>query len=85
MTSNLLPYFFSSIASSSTEMGVGTTGANVRSVQAFLIKNGYLKLGAPTQYYGARTALAVKAFQAAHDLPQTGIVDQATFAAMNGK
>lgn len=65
-------------------IGAGTNGAQANAVQTILIKTGNLKISKTTGYFGAATEAAVKAFQKAHDLPQTGIIDEATFAAMNG-
>jgi peptidoglycan DL-endopeptidase LytE len=83
--SDQLSAFFASVGSSATAMSLGATGTHVQSLQQFLINGGYLHLSAPTQYFGSLTFAAVQAFQKAHGLPQTGVVDAVTFAAMNGK
>jgi len=83
--SDQLSSFFASVAGPATEMSFGATGVHVQSLQTFLIQGSYLKLNAPTEYFGSLTFAAVKDFQAANDLPQTGVVDTATFAAMNGR
>lgn len=84
LSADRLPAFFAA-ASSSAAMVPGTTGIHVQSLQTFLIKKGYLKLSTPTTYFGPLTQAAVISFQKAHGLPQTGAVDAATFAVMNGK
>ena len=53
------------------ELGPGTTGADVRALQKLL---GVQQTG----NYGELTAYAVRQFQAGHDLPATGVADQAT-------
>jgi peptidoglycan endopeptidase LytE len=64
---------------------VGTTGGQTSNFQAILIKTGDLDIAAPTGYFGTLTQAAVEKFQVAHGLPETGVIDQATFLAMNGK
>jgi peptidoglycan hydrolase-like protein with peptidoglycan-binding domain len=64
---------------------IGATGVQANAVQSILINKGNLKIATTTAYFGTLTQSALKAFQASHGLPQTGIVDQATFAAMNGR
>lgn len=80
-----LAAFFSSVASSFTALESGSSGSQVTSVQRALIERNYLKIASPTGYFGSATAAAITTFQAANGLPQTGIMDQATFDAMNGK
>ena len=53
------------------ELGPGTTGADVKALQKLL---GVQQTG----NYGELTAYAVGQFQATHDLPSTGIADEAT-------
>jgi len=84
ISSGHLPAFFAA-AGSSAPMGLGTTNAHVKSLQASLVAGGYLKLNATTNYFGSLTQKAVISFQKAHGLPQTGVVDATTFAAMNKK
>ncbi len=61
---------------------IGDMGAQVDAIQQYLIQQGLLNIDAPTGYFGPLTEAAVIAFQKAHGLPQSGIVDQATLAAM---
>ncbi len=82
---NNLPAFFSSAHPSFTPLKTGASGSQVTSTQKFLIKSGHLKSSAATGYFGSTTRAGLKAFQKAHNLPQTGVVDKATFWAMNGK
>lgn len=82
---NGLAAFFASAASPFSPLVAGGTGADVGAVQNFLIHRGYLDISTSTSYFGSLTKAAVIAFQKAHNLPQTGIVDRATFFAMNGK
>lgn len=76
---------FAGGASSFVPIQAGATGTEASDLQSFLIKKGDLHISAPTNFFGALTEAGVKAFQKSHDLPQTGVIDQATFAAMNGK
>jgi len=76
---------FKSVASSFSSATIGSTGSHIGSVQQFLINRGLLHITTSTNYFGSMTQAAVIAFQKSHGLPQTGIVDQATFAAMNGQ
>lgn len=77
--------FFATTSGSFTQVGIGTRGSQATSLQNFLIKGGYLNIPSATGYFGTLTQAALKAFQTAHGLPQTGVVDQATFAAMNSQ
>jgi peptidoglycan hydrolase-like protein with peptidoglycan-binding domain len=79
-----LSAIFSQAASTFTPITVGATGTRATALQKVLITRGSLNIATATAYFGATTQAAVKTFQAAHDLPQTGIIDKATFAAMNG-
>ena len=54
---------------------IGSTGATVAKVQQALVNNG-ATIAADGQF-GSLTAAAVKAYQTAHSLPVTGIVDEA--------
>lgn len=86
--SSSLSTFFAAAAAatpSSTPAKFGSTGQQVTSLQTFLIQKGYLKIASPTAYFGSLTQAALKAFQAAHDIPQTGVFDSSTLAVMNGK
>ena len=69
----------------STELTVGTGGADVKELQSILITAGYLKIAAPTGFYGPMTAAAVKLYQAAHGIPATGYVGPRTLAALNAE
>jgi peptidoglycan hydrolase-like protein with peptidoglycan-binding domain len=79
-----LSQFFAAGATSFTSATVGSTGTQVRSLQQFLIKHGLLNISSPTTYFGTLTKAALITFQKEHNLPQTGVLDQATFAAMSG-
>lgn len=68
-----------------TPVELGATGSEATAIQKFFIARGYLKIATSTGYFGVTTQAAIEAFQKAHGLPQTGIIDVATFAAMNGK
>jgi peptidoglycan hydrolase-like protein with peptidoglycan-binding domain len=80
-----LAALFSNAAPAFAPITVGATGTRATNLQKFLIAKGNLKIATATTYFGTATQAAVKAFQASHDLPQTGVVDKATFAAMNGE
>ena len=56
----------------------GQRGATVTTLQANLVKLGFLKVS-PTGYYGAQTTAAVKAFQKWNGNAQTGVVTDYTF------
>lgn len=84
MTTSSIASSFAAAATPFTPIVIGTTGTRASAVQQLLIKSGLLKIATTTAYFGTETQAAVKAFQAAHGLPQTGVIDQATFAAMNG-
>jgi peptidoglycan hydrolase-like protein with peptidoglycan-binding domain len=85
MTAKSLPASFAYAAPVFTNIAKGTTGAEATAIQKFFIGNGYLKITAPTGYFGSVTQAAVEAFQKAHGLPQTGVIDPVTFKAMNGE
>ena len=59
------------------------TGADVKELQKILIGKGFLKVAAPTTYFGQATKAAVKAFQKANGLAQIGIVGPQTRALLN--
>lgn len=84
LTSNLSA-FFAAAATPFVSLYVGSTGSQVKSLQGFLIKQGFLNISTSTTQFGPLTEAALRAFQKAKGLSQTGILDQATFAAMNGK
>lgn len=70
------------------DLTVGATGADVTCLQGVLIAKGYLKIAAPTGYFGALTKAAVAAWQAASGVsPAVGYFgpkSRAAFAAMGG-
>jgi parallel beta-helix repeat protein len=61
----------------------GATGADVNALQQILIDAGFLKIAAPTGFFGPLTMAAVKQFQTAHNIPATGFVGPLTIAALN--
>ena len=63
----------------------GMKGERVKALQTRLLALGYSlpRYGADGDF-GKETLAAVKAFQADHDIPDTGIVDQATQTALDG-
>ena len=63
-------------------MGVGDDDADVIELQKLLILQGYLS-GTPTGYYGNATEVAVKKFQKAKALAQTGFVDKSVRTVLN--
>lgn len=62
---------------------LGSTGEQVTILQQYLHNHGYLSIN-PTGYFGTATVNAVKAFQKAHNISQTGTVGPLTRAAING-
>jgi len=75
-------------ASFTTNLTVGSRGADVVALQNALIAGGYhiasIESGATTPgYFGSQTQAAVKAYQAAHGVPSTGFVGPLTRAALN--
>jgi peptidoglycan hydrolase-like protein with peptidoglycan-binding domain len=60
---------------------IGSTAPEVQTLQEHLSLLGYFHHPI-TQYYGAVTADAVRAFQANQHLPETGAVDQTTLTAL---
>ena len=73
----------------STNLTVGSTGADVVALQTWLIANGYsipaIASGAASKgYFGAQTQTAVKAYQVAKGIPSTGFVGPLTRGALNG-
>ena len=62
----------------------GTRSEDVKTMQQFLKEAGYF-VGTPSPTYGPATKKAVKAFQKANGLPETGIADSETIKCMNKK
>jgi peptidoglycan hydrolase-like protein with peptidoglycan-binding domain len=65
----------------SNQLTVGVRGEVVRQLQMALAQRGYA-VGDIDGIYGDQTAAAVRLFQAARGLPQTGIADDATLGAV---
>ena len=61
-------------------LSVGVSGADVSSLQYFLIARSFLAADLATGYYGARTSQAVAAYQAARGIEATGTVGPITRA-----
>jgi|GEM_PF-5300297 len=61
----------------------GSSGADVTALQKILIADGFLKISAPTGYFGAMTKAAVSAYQKANGLDQVGLVGPKTRASLN--
>jgi hypothetical protein len=53
-------------------LSIGDSGADVFSLQTYLILNGFLHISTPTGYFGNLTAGAVQGWQLAEGLPSTG-------------
>jgi peptidoglycan hydrolase-like protein with peptidoglycan-binding domain len=85
MLSDSLSSSFAAIATPFVAVKMGATGSQVSAIQKFLIARHYLKASVASGTFDAATKAAVIAFQKAHSIPQTGIIDERTFAAMNGK
>ena len=64
-------------------LSIGAKGNTVVELQKLLIAKGYLKVVAPTGYFGNLTSQAVSAFQAANNLPQVGVVGPQTTSLLN--
>ena len=64
-------------------LGIGSTGADVKELQQFLINAGYSLPAGATGYYGAQTKDAVIAFQKARGIAQVGTVGPLTRAELN--
>ena len=60
----------------------GDKGENVRKMQQFLIRKGYLKSAADGDY-GTNTRLAVRTFQRANGIKVTGKADKRTIRKIN--
>ena len=68
----------------SRDLTVGMRGSDVTSLQSFLVAQNYPGSGSwmVTGYFGTATQAAVRIFQSQRGLPQTGIADGATRAAI---
>ena len=68
-----------------TDMGLGSSGSQVVSLQQFLISKGFLVIppGVSTGYYGNLTALGVKKFQTTYAILSTGFVGPITRVKLN--
>ncbi len=76
-------------AAFSTNLTVGSTGADVSALQSWLISKGFsipsISSGAATPgYFGSQTKSAVVAYQASVGLPSTGFVGPLTRGILNG-
>jgi peptidoglycan hydrolase-like protein with peptidoglycan-binding domain len=60
----------------------GSTGADVMTLQIYLIAQGDLALGDDTGYFGSLTQAAVETWQSAHAISPVGIVGPLTRAAL---
>jgi peptidoglycan hydrolase-like protein with peptidoglycan-binding domain len=69
-------------ASKPSGMALGDKGAAVLNMQKHLEAAGY-DLGKATGTFGSRTGAALRAFQRATQLPETGILDKATWARLS--
>lgn len=75
----ILPYQFQE------DLNVGDEGEEVSRLQEILIDGGYAGFDAPTAFYGQQTAAAVRAYQAAVDVPVTGVLDEDTRYVLNNR
>ncbi len=66
----------------SRTLSLGMSGEDVRSLQNFLISQGFLAAGNNTGYFGSLTDAAVKAFQVREGIEPVGIVGPQTRAAI---
>ena len=66
-----------------TNLSLGSTGANVTALQQSLIASGYSLPSGATGYFGAQTQAAVIAYQKAHGIAQVGTVGPQTRASLN--
>jgi len=73
-----------SAAAFNANLTVGSTGTDVTALQSTLIAAGYSIPAGATGYFGSQTKAAVKLYQAAHGVPNTGFVGPLTRAALNG-
>lgn len=84
---NPTPYFETKVVTFKNQIKLGQSGEDVVTLQAFLIRNGLLKmpLNTPLGYYGPLTAKAVKDYQVSKGIQHNnGIqVGPATLQALN--
>lgn len=69
------------IAGVPRDVSIGARGSMVRLLQTTLAKKGY-PVGLTDGDFGGKTDFALKSFQAANNIPATGIADAATWKAM---
>ncbi len=62
---------------------LGSRGTEVTELQKVLIAGGFLKIPAPTGYFGLLTQTAVKLYQTKYGIPSTGLVGPLTRAQLN--
>jgi peptidoglycan hydrolase-like protein with peptidoglycan-binding domain len=73
-----------SVYNFTSNFGLGTQDEDVTQLQTILITGGYLKITAPSGYYGPLTKAAVEAYQAANNIsPASGYVGPLTRAVLN--
>lgn len=72
-----------SAATISSQLDVGSRGADVLTVQSYLATTPYYPEGLVTGYYGSLTAAAVRRYQAANGLEQVGRVGPLTMQRLN--
>ncbi len=79
------PSSYTNCGSIPAGLSVGSRGTDVSNLQSFLVAQNYPGGGSwmITGYFGQATAAAVRNFQSMHGLPQTGMVDTSTAAAMS--
>lgn len=66
-------------------LSIGSRGADATELQKILIAGGFLKISAPTGYFGSATKSAVASYQKAHNInPASGYVGALTRAVLNG-
>jgi peptidoglycan hydrolase-like protein with peptidoglycan-binding domain len=61
----------------------GSSGQDILQLQQILIAAGFLKIDAPTMYFGAQTEAALKAYQTAHGLDAVGYTGPKTRVLLN--
>jgi peptidoglycan hydrolase-like protein with peptidoglycan-binding domain len=65
------------------DFGIGSRITDVTELQKILLAGGHLKIAAPTGYFGALSLAAVKSYQKAHGVIQTGYVGPLTRGELN--